>query len=98
MKISILSAVGLLSTFALAPLSAALAQSEQPPSASNRAHCLQECFEQYSDNIRDCKSVCWICDFSLFGACLSGHHDTACMTECRGIAKDTYDACRAACV
>ena len=65
---------------------------------SKLSDCLQKCFDQYNQNVRDCKETCWVCTFSILGICISGHHDEACLTACRNLASEILEECKAECV
>lgn len=73
-----------------APASAATA----PPSSTS---CLDACFKQLSRNLNACRKACWICEYSVLGICLSGHHDVECFTYCSAAAREVHEACVAGC-
>lgn len=87
---------------ALVMLAAARPAAGSPTSGSAGANsslsaCLQACLRQFQQNVSQCKKVCWVCDYSVLGLCLEGHHDEECLRYCKDLARGVQDACAAAC-
>jgi len=60
--------------------------------------CIQACFDQHIENLRNCKEVCRRCTLSVFGLCLARTTDVNCLEACHAKAEDLYRVCVAACV
>ncbi len=67
--------------------------------AASAAHaaCMKACQREYERSMAQCKPLCFICDFSVLGICIEGHHDRECLRGCRVIAESTYVACAGGC-
>lgn len=87
--------------FALALGSLAMVATAQPPvfaplasmSAAQTAKCLDRCFKDLTRNLSACRRACWVCDYSVLGICLSGHHSAECLEYCEEVARDVHAAC-----
>jgi hypothetical protein len=58
---------------------------------------LQECFDQYQQNLNDCDESCSHCRLSFLFICFVTTTSDSCLADCGAAARDAWMACKAAC-
>ena len=96
-SLSLVLALALGLTMFLPGSSARAAPSPAAQTKQDYADCLARCYADLQSNLKKAKKPCWICSFSLLGACLAGHHNEDCVSKLQDEAWEVHDACVDAC-
>jgi hypothetical protein len=96
---SILATLALVTVPTLGFLRPTEAQSMQEPGPPFDPYsaCIQECLEQYVENVKDCKKAAKVCDFWLLWTCFASHTHSDILDKCLDTADAALSACLAGC-